>query len=93
MLMADVRELLPIGSIVLLNGAEKKLMIFGVRQTNEETGQQFDYVGVLYPEGNVGENVRYMFDHSDIQEIVFTGYSDDERTEFLNYLHEYFLNK
>lgn len=93
MLLADVRELLPIGSVVLLNGAERKLMIFGIRQTNQETGQQYDYVGVVYPEGNLGENVRYMFDHSDIQQIIFTGYSDEERKDFLNYLYEYFLSK
>lgn len=93
MLTADVRKLLPIGSVVLLKEAEKKLMIFGIRQTNEETGQDYDYVGVLYPEGNMGENMRFMFDHSDIDQIVFKGYSDEERTQFLDKLQEYFAQK
>lgn len=90
MLTPDVRNLLPIGSVVLLDGAEKRLMIFGIRQTNEESGQTFDYVGVLYPEGNMGESVRYMFDHSDIDQVVFTGYNDEEREEFLEKLNDFF---
>ena len=93
MLTTDVRKLLPIGSVVLLNGAEKRLMIFGIRQTNAETGREFDYIGVLYPEGNMGEDMRFMFDHDDIADIVFVGYSDDEREEFLGNLKEYFEEK
>ena len=89
MLTADVRTLLPIGSVVLLNDAEKRLMIFGVRQTNAQTNQEYDYIGVLYPEGNMGEDMRFLFDHSDIREVVFTGYSDDERDAFLENLNGY----
>ena len=36
----NVNELLPIGSIVLLEGAEKKLMIFGVGQTQLEENKE-----------------------------------------------------
>ena len=93
MLKSDIRTLLPIGSVVRLNGAEKRLMIFGVRQTNEQTNQEYDYIGVLYPEGNMGEEMRFLFDHSDIQEIVFTGYNDPEREEFLENLKEYFAQR
>lgn len=89
MLTPDIRTLLPIGSVVLLKEAEKRLMIFGVRQTNQTTGQEFDYIGVLYPEGNMGEEMRFLFDHSDIAEVVFTGYSDPEREEFLEKLKGY----
>ena len=44
----NVNELLPIGSIVLLEGAEKKLMIFGVGQTQLEENKDFDYIGLSY---------------------------------------------
>ena len=91
MLSQDVRTLLPIGSVVLLKGAEKRLMIFGIRQTDDETKQEYDYAGVLYPEGNMGEDMRFMFDHDDIQEVVFTGYDDEERTEFLGRLNDFFV--
>lgn len=50
----DIKSLLPIGTVVLLKGAKKKLMIIGVKQTNAETDEEFDYLGVIYPEGNIG---------------------------------------
>ena len=86
----NVNELLPIGSIVLLEGAEKKLMIFGVGQTQLEENKDFDYIGVVYPEGNMGEGSQFLFNHSDIEEIVFRGYEDVERDNFLEMLYSYF---
>ena len=86
----NVNELLPIGSIVLLEGVEKKLMIFGVGQTQLEENKDFDYIGVVYPEGNMGEGSQFLFNHSDIEEIVFRGYEDEERDNFLEMLNSYF---
>ena len=86
----NVNELLPIGSIVLLEGAEKKLMILGVGQTQLEENKDFDYIGVVYPEGNMGEGSQFLFNHSDIEEIVFRGYEDEERDNFLEMLNSYF---
>ena len=86
----NVNELLPIGSIVLLEGAEKILMIFGVGQTQLEENKDFDYIGVVYPEGNMGEGSQFLFNHSDIEEIVFRGYEDEERDNFLEMLNSYF---
>lgn len=86
----NVNELLPIGSIVLLEGAEKKLMIFGVGQTQLEENKDFDYIGVVYPEGNMGEGSQFLFNHSDIEEIVFREYEDEERDNFLEMLNSYF---
>ena len=86
----NVNELLPIGSIVLLEGAEKKLMIFGVGQTQLEENKDFDYIGVVYPEGNMGEGSQFLFNHSDIEEIVFRGYEAEERDNFLEMLNSYF---
>lgn len=86
----NVNELLPIGSIVLLEGAEKKLMIFGVGQTQLEENKDFDYIGVVYPEGNMGEGSQFLFNHSDIEEVIFRGYEDEERESFLEMLNSYF---
>ena len=86
----NVNELLPIGSIVLLEGEEKKLIIFGVGQTQLEENKDFDYIGVVYPEGNMGEGSQFLFNHSDIEEIVFRGYEDEERDNFLEMLNSYF---
>ena len=86
----NVNELLPIGSIVLLEGAEKKLMIFGVGQTQLEENKDFDYIGVVYPEGNMGEGSQFLFNHSDIEEIVFRRHEDEETDKFLEMLNSYF---
>jgi len=90
MLLNDVRKLLPIGSVVKLKGAEKCLMIFGLRQTDSQTNEEYDYIAVMYPEGNLGEHLRFMFNHEDIEEIVFTGYESDEHKSFLGKLYEFF---
>lgn len=86
----NVKDLLPIGSIVLMEGGTKKLMIYGVKQTNQEDNQLYDYIGVVYPEGNMGEGTQFLFNHEDISEIVFRGYTDDERTEFIEKLEAYY---
>ena len=82
-----IRELLPIGSIVLLKDGEKRLMISGIMQTDVGgTQKNFDYMGVLYPEGHIGEGFQYLFNHEDINEIVFRGFEDSERFVFLERL-------
>lgn len=82
-----ISELLPIGTIVLLKEGEKRLMINGIKQTNASgDGKEYDYLGILYPEGHIGDEFQYLFNHEDIGEIVFKGYEDDERKEFITKL-------
>ena len=51
-----INELLPIGSIVLLKGGIRKLMITGIKTVvKEEPDTIYDYIGVLYPEGFIGD--------------------------------------
>lgn len=79
-----IRDLLPIGSVVLLKGGIKKLVIVGIKQANaDEPDVEYDYVGVLYPEGYLGEDTFFLFNHEDINDIIFKGYSNPEREEFL----------
>lgn len=87
---SNMKDLLPIGSVVLLKEAQKRLMIFGVCQKDSETNKEYDYIGVFYPEGNVGENIRFLFNNEDIERVDFTGYSDEERTAFVDRLQEYY---
>lgn len=77
----NVKNLLPIGSIVLLKGGEKRLMISGILQ--RDAGKNYDYIGLPYPEGYIGRKFQYLFNAEDIQEIIFLGYEDPERTAFL----------
>lgn len=71
-------EYLPIGSVVRLVNGTKRIMIYGRRQLNAETGVMYDYVACFYPEGNINAQFTFMFNHSDIEEVIFRGYTDEE---------------
>lgn len=85
-----VEELLPIGSVVWLREAEKALMIFGIKQSNLDTEEEYDYIGVLYPEGNMGTDSQFLFQHEDIERVVFRGFENEEREEFVENLKEFY---
>lgn len=90
----DIRELLPIGSIVLLKNGQKKVMIYGVKQTELESGAEYDYLSVTYPEGSMGEEAgQFLFNHEDIDEVYFHGYEDEEREEFIENLARYYESR
>lgn len=62
---------LPIGSVVLLNEGNKRLMIFGIIQSEAENPSvEYDYIGVPYPEGNMGDEHQYLFYHKDIKALI-----------------------
>ena len=89
----NIKELLPIGSVVVLKGGTKKLMIYGVKQTKSDTGEVFDYIGVIYPEGNIGQQGTFLFNHDGIDTVFFRGYEDEERSEFLKKLEVYYARQ
>ena len=83
------KKYLPIGSIVLMNGAKKRVMITGYVVKSPNTGEKiFDYVGCLYPEGVIDTTKNLVFDHKDIQKIFAIGYSDEEQKIFSKKLDE-----
>ncbi len=88
-----IRELLPIGSVVLLEGATKRVMIYGVMQTDIETDVEYDYLGVIYPEGSMGEGSSFFFNHDQIEHVFFEGYTDEERTDFIEKLSEFYKTR
>ena len=75
---------LPIGTVVMLKGGTKRLMITGfcvVQENNKE--KIWDYSGCLYPEGFINSNQICLFDHEQIDKIYHIGLSnDDEEREF-----------
>lgn len=75
-------DLLPIGSVVLLKNAQKKVVIIGImpiKHTESGVDVAYDYVGVPYPEGYIGQEAVMLFNYDSIAEIIFNGYSNDER--------------
>lgn len=87
-----VFDLLPIGSVVRLIGGTKNVMIYGVKQTDAESGQEYDYISVAYPEGCIGNEGHYLFNHDNIEEVLFIGMNDGERQIFLEKLNNYYSN-
>ena len=79
--------LLPIGSIVLLKDGAKKLMIIGIKPVKEDDPDRvYDYIGVIYPEGFIGNEYNFLFDHDNITDVIFRGYENPERKEFIEFL-------
>lgn len=78
-----MKDLLPIGSVVTLQGTAKKVMIIGILQMQPDTGRLYDYLGVPYPEGFVSAKKNLVFNHELINDVVFTGYDNPERQGFL----------
>lgn len=86
--MKSVKNLMPIGSVVRLKEANKKLMIIGIKQMNAEKGTVKDYIGVMYPEGYLNREVFFTFDEDDIEETIFEGYCSEEQKTFLEQVSE-----
>lgn len=84
-------DFLPLGSVVLLKGAIKKIVIVGIMPTKALPNHNlavYEYIGVPYPEGYVGNNSALFFNHKDIDTIVFRGYESEERTLLLDALQK-----
>ena len=74
--------MLPIGSVVLLKGGSKTLMIFGRKQMSTLNNKVWDYLACFYPEGSIGPEYCFLFNEEDIDEVVFCGYSDENNLNF-----------
>lgn len=89
-----MKTLLPIGSVVLLEDSNKKLMITGRLQIQleGENKNPWDYCACLYPEGNLRPESSLLFNHEQIEKVYFTGFQDIEELEYNKKISEY-LNK
>lgn len=76
-------KFLPLGSIVLLKNATKKLMITGFCAVpNDNNNVMYDYSGCLYPEGIISTEQVALFNHNQIEKVYMVGYSNEEDKEF-----------
>lgn len=75
-----MRDLLPVGSVVLLKNAVKKAVIMGYFQKISSKGEEhvYDYMGVSYPEGFLGKGSVFLFDEDKIDKVCFRGYETGE---------------
>jgi len=83
------KEFLPIGTVVLLKNATKKIMITGyLPKTKGKPDEIYDYSACLFPEGIVASNQTAVFNTEQIAEIIQPGYSNEETEKFVAALNE-----
>lgn len=81
-------EFLPVGSIVLLKGATRPVVIIGFTVKEENNDKIWDYLGCAYPFGVMGEDKNLLFQRDDIEKIIQKGYTDEEGNKYLKLLEE-----
>ena len=85
---------LPLGSVVLLKGGYKKVMIMGFAPVNMANKEEtYDYIGCLYPEGVLKTDVNIVFNHDNIQQIFAIGLRDEEQKEFMKNIDKFLEKK
>lgn len=89
---------LPIGTVVMLNGGKKEVMItsYCIFPTNVQIkdGQKvaaerrmYEYGGCIYPEGILDSNVSCAFNHNQIAEVLHIGYETDKQNQLSQILN------
>jgi hypothetical protein len=82
-----MEKYLPIGSVVMLKGGKKRIMITGYASVDlKKKDKVYDYCGCMFPEGVISTENNLLFDHNNIEKIYCLGYSDDEQKKFTNNL-------
>lgn len=76
-------KFLPIGTVVMLKGGKKRVMITGFCSMDINNKENvYDYCGCLFPEGFITSNQTLLFNHEQIEEVFHLGLSDDEEKQF-----------
>ncbi len=87
----EVKEkFLPIGTVVLLKGGKRELMIisycivpsgeaYDKNGKVDVTDKMFDYGACVYPEGMITSDQLFAFNHDQIEKIVFMGYETENQ--------------
>lgn len=74
--------MLPIGSVVLLKGGDKRIMICGRIQAKDGEDAIYDYSACYYPEGIVDASSMFFFNRDAIETVYFLGFQDKEELDF-----------
>ena len=96
--MEKEERFLPVGTVVLLKGGTKELMITGycIMPQGEAynkgnkvdvKGKMFDYGACFYPEGIITTDQLFVFNHDQIEKICYKGYETDTQKEISRVLN------
>ena len=92
--MYSYDRVLPIGTVVLLENADKRLMIVGYQRKKALDAEKiYDYCGCLYPEGFMTPNEAAVFDHSQIDRIIAMGFQNQGQVNFAERLKTVLRNR
>lgn len=83
-----MKRYLPLGSVILLKGADKRLMIAGRMQMEQGSEKIYDYCGYLFPEGMQIPSEMYLFNNEDIEEIHFISMQDADELRMQQFLSQ-----
>lgn len=97
--MENEKRFLPIGTVVLLKGGKKELMIMSYciipsgdvydKNGKVDVGDSvFDYGGCAYPEGMITSDQLFAFNHNQIDKICYRGYQTDKQKELSDALEK-----
>lgn len=79
---------LPIGTVVMLKGGSKRVMITGFcSMAAEDEAVMFDYSGCMYPEGFLSSDQTALFNHEQIERVYHLGLVDEEEQKFKSTLN------
>lgn len=77
------QKYLPIGTVVMLKGGSKRVMITGFcSMATEDQSTMFDYAGCMYPEGFLSSDQTALFNHNQIERVYHLGLLDEEEQKF-----------
>lgn len=83
-------KLLPIGTVVLLKGGEKRILITGYYVIDTEKKDTiYDYCGCPFPEGVKDNKTALLFDREQVEKIFHLGYSDEESEKVIDRIERY----
>lgn len=82
---------LPVGTVVRLKGGVKNIMISGFCPVSNDDKKMYDYCACLYPEGVVSSEINFLFNHDQIEQVLFKGFVNDEETNFKTKLNDFVL--
>jgi hypothetical protein len=79
-------KFLPVGTVLLLKGGKKRVMIIGLCPSANDV--MYDYAGCLFPEGVLDPEKTLLFNHDQIEQVFHMGLQDEEQKQFDTKLKE-----
>lgn len=74
---------LPIGSVCLLKGGQRYIVVVGYLGVSaQDRNTVYDYMGAVYPIGIISSEISFMFNHDQIDKVIYRGFENDESKEF-----------